>query len=97
MLPSVANEIKVVKRNTLFQLANVLHIKSAVNAVLCESKSDFDVLSCLHPSPAIGGVPQETIMKRIADIEPFNRGLYAGVLGLVIVTLVSFLLLFDHA
>ena len=35
----------------------------------------------LHPTSAVGGVPNEEAISTIRDIEPFDRGWYAGPVG----------------
>jgi menaquinone-specific isochorismate synthase len=41
----------------------------------------LDVLSRLHPTPAVGGSPRNAAVARIRELESFPRGLYAGALG----------------
>jgi salicylate biosynthesis isochorismate synthase len=37
----------------------------------------------IHPTPAVGGVPYEEALEFIADAEGFDRGWYAGPIGIV--------------
>ena len=37
----------------------------------------------LHPTPAVGGTPREEACRRLRELEPFPRGLYASPLGWV--------------
>lgn len=41
----------------------------------------FRLLSELHPTPAVCGVPRDTTISRIAALERFDRGLFAGPFG----------------
>ena len=45
--------------------------------------SDAALLSALHPTPAAGGFPKADAVRRIAGLEPFDRGWYAGPIGWV--------------
>lgn len=40
-----------------------------------------DVVSALHPTPAVCGLPKEKSLQTILDSEPFDRRYYAGYLG----------------
>jgi menaquinone-specific isochorismate synthase len=37
----------------------------------------------LHPTPAVAGTPRDTALETIAELEPFDRGRYAGPVGWV--------------
>lgn len=37
--------------------------------------------SALHPTAAVAGTPREEALKLIAELEPFDRGRYAGPVG----------------
>jgi menaquinone-specific isochorismate synthase len=37
----------------------------------------------LHPTPAVGGAPQEEALRVIARMEPFSRGWYSAPLGVI--------------
>lgn len=37
--------------------------------------------AALHPTPAVCGTPVDQARKVIAEIEPFDRGYYAGMVG----------------
>lgn len=62
-------------------LANVHHLHTPVRAALPPAVRLLEVLAALHPTPAVGGTPQEAAMARIRELEGFPRGLYAGTLG----------------
>ncbi|KAG5060203.1 hypothetical protein JHK87_001232 [Glycine soja] len=44
-------------------------------------KLEFEILSSLHPSPAVCGFPTEEAQLLIAETEVFDRGMYAGPVG----------------
>ncbi|MFT5241628.1 MAG: menaquinone-specific isochorismate synthase, partial [Kiritimatiellia bacterium] len=39
------------------------------------------LIAALHPTPAVGGTPSADAVARIAELEPFGRGWYAGPVG----------------
>jgi len=67
----------------LRRLDNVQHLHTPIRAALPVGVRALDVLSRLHPTPAVGGVPQAAACAGIRAIEHFPRGLYAGALGWV--------------
>jgi menaquinone-specific isochorismate synthase len=40
-------------------------------------------MRALHPTPAVGGYPTSAALTAIRDLEPFDRGWYAGPVGWV--------------
>ncbi len=70
----------------LLRLAHVQHLRSHVSATLEKVEpvaSDASLLAALHPTPAVCGLPSERAQSIIRGCEPFDRGLYAGPVGLV--------------
>ena len=65
----------------LLALANVQHLMTKIRGLLPEGTHILDVVSELHPTPAVGGQPREQAVPRIQELEQFNRGLYAGLVG----------------
>jgi menaquinone-specific isochorismate synthase len=65
------------------QLSNVQHLATPVEAPLPRDADIFRVVAELHPTPAVGGTPRETAVAHLRELEPFDRGLYAGALGWV--------------
>jgi menaquinone-specific isochorismate synthase len=63
------------------KLANVQHLHTAMRGALPEGVRLLDIVSVLHPTPAVGGTPREAAVARIRELEGFPRGLYAGALG----------------
>ncbi len=62
-------------------LPNLWHLASDVHAVLKEDYSVLDLASALHPTAAVAGTPREAAQTLIAELEPFDRGRYAGPVG----------------
>jgi isochorismate synthases len=65
----------------LRKLANVQHLHTPMCGKLPEGVRLLDLVSVLHPTPAVGGTPREAAVARIRELEGFPRGLYAGAIG----------------
>lgn len=66
------------------RLPTVAHLATTVRCRLRDpSMSALDVAALLHPTPAVAGVPVEGALAAIAELEGFDRGLYAGPVGWV--------------
>jgi len=63
------------------KLARGRHLRSRVRGILKEGVTDAALLEALHPTPAVGGHPRDGALAEIMDLEPFDRGLYAGPVG----------------
>jgi menaquinone-specific isochorismate synthase len=69
---------------TLVSLANVHHLGTRVAGRLsAPAASVLDLVRALHPTPAVGGDPQDRALAVIAELEGFDRGRYAGPVGWV--------------
>ncbi|RMH60831.1 MAG: isochorismate synthase [Calditrichaeota bacterium] len=66
---------------SVLKLSSLQHLRKIFRARLKKEQSDASVLSRLHPTPAVGGVPSERAMEEIEQIEGFDRGWYAGPVG----------------
>ena len=62
-------------------LPNLWHLASDVHGVLRSSSSVLDLASALHPTAAVAGTPRDAAQKLISELEPFDRGRYAGPVG----------------
>ena len=65
----------------LLKLKNVQHLQTPIVAELLPGRCILDVMADLHPTPAVGGFPQEKALATIRRIEQLDRGWYAGPLG----------------
>lgn len=63
------------------QLPNLWHLASDVHAVLADDASALDVAATLHPTAAVAGTPTDKAIQLIEQLEPFDRGRYAGPVG----------------
>ncbi|MFM5952553.1 MAG: isochorismate synthase MenF [Micrococcales bacterium] len=62
-------------------LPNLWHLASDVHGVLKQNASVLDLASALHPTAAVAGTPRNVAQKLISELEPFDRGRYAGPVG----------------
>jgi len=65
----------------VLQLSNVQHLHTPIEAELPDGVDLLRLVEELHPTPAVGGTPRSAACRRIRQLEPFSRGLYAGPLG----------------
>jgi len=82
-LAKVADRVEVAPPEVV-RLATVAHLATEVTADFTEPlPSALELAGLLHPTPAVGGSPQDAAMAAIAALEPFDRGRYAGPVGWV--------------
>ena len=68
---------------SVLKLKSNQHLKTRFEGELSEDVSLFDILSVLHPTPAVGGVSNRDVLKDIDALEPFTRGWYAAPFGCI--------------
>lgn len=65
------------------KLPNLWHLASDVDGTLTDGSTALDLIAAVHPTAAVAGTPTETALAVIDDLEPFDRGRYAGPIGWV--------------
>ncbi len=68
-------------RPELLRLRHVQHLCSRFAGTLRDGIGDGDLITALHPTPAVCGLPVEGARQFIRQREPFHRGWYAGPVG----------------
>ena len=69
---------------SIVPVANVQHLATLVEGRLSlPAPSVLDLVSALHPTPAVCGSPREVALAYILEHEGFDRGRYAGAVGWV--------------
>lgn len=63
------------------QAGNVLHIKTDIEGVINKSSHLSQVVSVLHPTPAVCGLPKQEAKDYILANEAYDREYYTGFLG----------------
>ena len=64
-------------------LPNLWHLASDVSGTLTDGSSALDLVAALHPTAAVAGSPTAAALDLISELEPFDRGRYAGPVGWV--------------
>jgi menaquinone-specific isochorismate synthase len=65
----------------ILRLSNIQHLCTPVHGQLKSATGVLPLVEALHPTPAMGGVPQAQAMDYIAAAEPVPRGWYASPIG----------------
>ena len=64
--------------------ASMWHLGTQIEGTLKDdSVSAAELAALLHPTPAVGGLPTASALALIDELEPFDRGFYAGSVGWV--------------
>jgi len=66
---------------SLLRLAGLAHLHTPVTATAKPGTHVLDLVSRLHPTPAVAGTPRDEALRLIRVIEPRGRGWYAGPIG----------------
>jgi isochorismate synthase len=70
------------KEPELLGTANVWHLATPFSGRLHDpSITALDLVAALHPTPAVCGTPREEAREALAELEPIDRGCYAGPVG----------------
>lgn len=76
-----AIDVSVPTGPDLVQTPVIWHLGTPISGQLRPGVSPLELVYALHPTPAVGGWPLETARQTIAELEDFDRGFYAGLLG----------------
>ncbi|MFC9328970.1 isochorismate synthase [Kitasatospora sp. NPDC057015] len=81
-LAPFCSELLVPERPELIRTAAMWHLSTTVTGTLADpAVSALDLALALHPTPAVCGTPTLAARELIGGLEPFDRGLYTGVVG----------------
>ncbi|MFJ9445411.1 isochorismate synthase DhbC [Kitasatospora sp. NPDC101235] len=74
--------LEVPERPTLVRTAAMWHLATTIRGELANPAVSALELACaLHPTPAVCGTPTDVARRVIGEVEPFDRGLYTGMVG----------------
>lgn len=65
------------------KLPNLWHLATDIEGTLTDDATSLDLIDALHPTAAVAGSPTDAAVALIAELEPFDRGRYAGPVGWV--------------
>jgi isochorismate synthase len=81
-LGPLCERLDVPERPCLMTTASMWHLSTAIEGELADSGVSVLQIACrLHPTPAVCGHPTDAARTLIASLEPFDRGLFAGLVG----------------
>ena len=80
-LTRLSVELPQTGRPSLMKLPNVYHLETPIASHVADRLTVFDLLECLHPTPAVSGYPNDAALRLIREFEAFDRGWYAGPVG----------------
>jgi isochorismate synthase len=81
ILSDVAENVSSPEVPEILTLSNVHHLHTEVRGELGDQYSLLDVVSRLHPTPAVGGTPRDEALAFISNNEGLDRGWYAAPIG----------------
>ncbi|MQB34156.1 isochorismate synthase [Agrobacterium rhizogenes] len=76
-----ADMVDVPGEPQLVQTPVIWHLGTYITGMLRANVSPIALAYALHPTPAVGGWPQAAARETIAELEDFDRGFYAGLIG----------------
>lgn len=65
----------------LLVLPRIQHLESEIEGRARPGETILGLVSALHPTPAVCGLPREVALELLGEVEPFQRGWYAGPVG----------------
>jgi salicylate biosynthesis isochorismate synthase/menaquinone-specific isochorismate synthase len=63
------------------KIANIQHLATPIRAQMSRPLDALELLSTMHPTPAVGGEPLSRAAPLIPALEGLDRGWYAGPVG----------------
>ncbi|HEX3616098.1 MAG TPA: isochorismate synthase [Solirubrobacteraceae bacterium] len=73
--------VTVAPEPRLIRVANIQHLATPIRAQLTDAVGALALAGALHPTPAVGGEPDQVAKRLIPALEGLDRGWYAGTLG----------------
>lgn len=74
-------KLTVGDRETI-RAGNVLHLRTVISGVMQAAKQQLEqIITALHPTPAVCGLPRDTAASFIKQYEEYDREFYTGFLG----------------
>lgn len=83
IVSEMASKVKnlVVSEPKTIKAGNLAHLKSIITGQLTDDFSALELITTLHPTPAVCGLPKESALEFIQKNEAFDRTYYSGFLG----------------
>lgn len=80
-ISTLGTDVTRPERPEIRKLSNVQHLCTPLRATLNPDLGILDAIEKLHPTPAVCGTPRAEALALLRQVEPFQRGHYAGVFG----------------
>jgi menaquinone-specific isochorismate synthase len=80
-LTPVCDDLETDKEPFSLALPDLWHLASDVRGRLKSGVTLLDAIAKLHPTAAVAGTPRDRAQAVISQLEPFDRGGYAGPVG----------------
>lgn len=76
-----SSSVRVSEFMAVERYSHVMHLVSTVEGDLLSDASAIDVVRATFPAGTLSGAPKPRALEIIADLEPFGRGIFGGVVG----------------
>lgn len=77
-----SQQLRVPDIPELITTPTLWHLATAITGDTCSERDNALALACLlHPTPALSGFPHTVARQIIAELEPFDRELFGGIVG----------------
>ena len=80
-LMKLCSNVWIAEAPHLRKLKNVQHLETPIVGKLLPERNILEALALLHPTPAVGGFPEQVALAAIRASEQLDRGWYAGPVG----------------
>lgn len=74
-------DIEIANQPSLRPLKNLQHLYTPVTATIKPEYHIFDLVESLHPTPALGGLPNDVALAFLREHEQLDRGWYGAPIG----------------
>lgn len=74
-------QVHIPDKPNLVQTPVIWHLGSHVSGLLRSGVHPIELAYALHPTPAVSGWPQKAARQAISELENFDRGFFAGLVG----------------
>lgn len=75
------NSVQVTEFMQIHKFSHIMHLNSTVEGIVRPGQSPVDVFRATFPAGTLSGAPKPRALEIIDELEPANRGTYAGVVG----------------
>ncbi|QXT29945.1 isochorismate synthase [Rothia dentocariosa] len=80
-LEPMTRQLTIPEAPSLLQTPQLWHLGTPISGVLKQGMTCLDGARAIHPTPAICGAPTEAARRMIAELEPFSRDYFGGLVG----------------